>query len=350
MRGGEPGWMVRGHETPFSEHHAFLKSLDRVQHGGKLNVPSDVVVLLVQGLHTKAQRTTVGYFHAIEAALRLYGVPFLKSSVRTLGSIRKNAARIRKDIMNSNPNTRWVVYGHSKGAVDAVTALSLYPELLARVLSVCSIQGVHGGSPIAEALGWTRLTQGMSNRNRHRDFLGGLGYTHEAAARTLCVVGSIVPATGHRNPTMQKTSKWIERKHGRSSDGLVCVDDQWFPHCQRYIRLCDFNHMEGASDMKGARFLSSDVCLALLDMVFGTGQPPEPIPETENFVLGRLVPRKLQPKNRVQPVPYPTPSSTVTKGGIAHVGPYNNPQQHWKKNPSDVPTHKWWSIPLTGRS
>ncbi|EOD22566.1 hypothetical protein EMIHUDRAFT_116661 [Emiliania huxleyi CCMP1516] len=52
---------------------------------------------------------------------------------------------------------RVVLLGHSKGAVDAAAALSLFPELRGRVAALVSVQGPHGGSAIAHDLANTQV-------------------------------------------------------------------------------------------------------------------------------------------------------------------------------------------------
>lgn len=56
---------------------------------------------------------------------------------------------------------RVVLLGHSKGAVDAAAAVSLYPELVDFVGGLVSLQGPHGGSAIAHDLANTELQKSV---------------------------------------------------------------------------------------------------------------------------------------------------------------------------------------------
>ena len=52
--------------------------------------------------------------------------------------------------------------GHSKGAVDAAAALSLFPELDETVAALVSLQGPHGGSAIAHDLVHTNIQKSIT--------------------------------------------------------------------------------------------------------------------------------------------------------------------------------------------
>ena len=77
--------------------------------------------------------------------------------------VRVNAARLRHEIIEmSQEGFKVVLLGHSKGAVDAGAALSIFPELKDSVAALVSLQGPHGGSAIAHDLVHTNIQKSIT--------------------------------------------------------------------------------------------------------------------------------------------------------------------------------------------
>jgi pimeloyl-ACP methyl ester carboxylesterase len=75
--------------------------------------------------------------------------------VSAMSSSAHNARQIRDAIVPLSDGTgpdRAILVGHSKGAVDILEALTIYPELVPRVAAVVSVAGVIMGSPLADSL------------------------------------------------------------------------------------------------------------------------------------------------------------------------------------------------------
>ena len=71
------------------------------------------------------------------------------------GSFSEDSTTDHESVTHSQDSSmvrKVCIYGHSKGAVDAIAALSMYPELCDHVGAFVSAQGPHGASWVAEDL------------------------------------------------------------------------------------------------------------------------------------------------------------------------------------------------------
>ena len=123
-----------------------------------------------------------GYMASVVDDLERLGIDVMMSDIDTGNGVEANAQVIRSEILKLTSRstgrnrshrtcsedsttdhestktacmTKVCLYGHSKGAVDALAALSLYPELESRVAAFVSAQGPHGASWVAEDLSQT---------------------------------------------------------------------------------------------------------------------------------------------------------------------------------------------------
>ncbi len=174
-----------------------------------------------------------------------------------------NAARLRHEILElaQGSSTRpgegehqVILLGHSKGAVDAAAALSLFPELHSAVGALVSLQGPHGGSAIAHDLANTSLQKSLALGALERLLRGcrhavlDLSFSarqefyerHEYprhAIPTLCV------ATCDQRPCslLRPTIEYIALRYGEWSDGCVCQADAILAACP-YVLVDDMDH------------------------------------------------------------------------------------------------------------
>ena len=127
-----------------------------IQSGKPLPAPEDAKDLLflwIPGLLGREKRC---YITHNDEALRALGLASeILWSIDTIGTVAKNA-QILRDLLPNYPK-RIVVIGHSKGAVDAASALTLYPELRKRVAKFVALQAPYLGSPMADFYCSTRL-------------------------------------------------------------------------------------------------------------------------------------------------------------------------------------------------
>eukprot|EP00948_MAST-09A_sp_MAST-9A-sp1_P000491 g491.t1 len=93
------------------------------------------------------------YFTPLQDALLQMGIDCHISNIDTGASVQKNAETLRKEIEDlyelSSGHRKIVIYAHSKGAVDTLAALSVYPALRKMITAFISLQAPHGGSWLA---------------------------------------------------------------------------------------------------------------------------------------------------------------------------------------------------------
>jgi len=208
--------------------------------------------LLIPGLLTKWYPLYMGQ---LRADMKRLGLSVQFSRIDTDQPVRVNAARLRHEILEIGQSGRKVVLlGHSKGAVDAAAALSIFPELADSVAALVSLQGPHGGSAIAHDLVHTNIQKSITlgaiekllRGCRHAvldlafhsrmEFLQRHPYPRHRVP-TLCV------ATCDRRPSslLKPTIDYVAVRYGEYSDGCVCQADAILPHCPRVL-LDDMDH------------------------------------------------------------------------------------------------------------
>ena len=93
----------------------------------------------------------------------LQGLGYHTTSIRVdgLSSSANNGRQIRDAVvaMDLAPNERLVLVGYSKGTPDILEGLATHPELAQRVAAVVSVAGSVNGSPLANDVSQTMLTQ-----------------------------------------------------------------------------------------------------------------------------------------------------------------------------------------------
>jgi len=93
-----------------------------------------------------------GYMKDLISAMKAMRMMTHFVKINTAGSMKENALVVYNDIMNLTeryPNRKFVILGHSKGALDAATAFVLHPELIPKVSAFIAFQSPWGGSAIA---------------------------------------------------------------------------------------------------------------------------------------------------------------------------------------------------------
>jgi triacylglycerol lipase len=250
--------------------------------------------LLVPGLLTKWYPL---YMKQLRSDLKRLGLHASFSRVDTDQPVRINAARLRHEILElALSGRRIVLLGHSKGAVDAAAALSLFPELIDSVAGLVSLQGPHGGSAIAHDLSNThvqrdfilgaleRLLRGCRHAvldlsfEARQDFLRQHEYPLHRVP-TLCV------ASCDRRSSISMLTPLIEYvaiRYGEMSDGLVCQGDAIIPNCVRVI-IDDMDHCGPAWGSFPAtdRYDPTRLWLACVSLTLRSGaareRPPPPM-------------------------------------------------------------------------
>mmetsp|Transcript_25171 Transcript_25171/g.69230 ORF Transcript_25171/g.69230 Transcript_25171/m.69230 type:complete len:444 (-) Transcript_25171:1493-2824(-) len=176
---GRIGWLLRG-ESPSAPDvtTTFLKRYLAGRPDGQPAPPlstadvaampmpegmqmGDLEFLLVPGLLTKWYPL---YMAQLRADFKRLGLKATFSRIDTDQPVRLNAARVRHEVLElaQGRSARVVILGHSKGAVDAAAAISLFPELIDPVAALVSIQGPHGGSALAHDLANTTVQRSVA--------------------------------------------------------------------------------------------------------------------------------------------------------------------------------------------
>jgi hypothetical protein len=109
-------------------------------------------VLFVPGVGWGCFSTWLSPEEAIPKHLKLFDYEMVTVDVNGLSGSNYNAGIIRNTIMDMpslDSGPELVLIGYSKGAVDTLTALANYPEIIDRVAAVVTVAGAVGGSPLA---------------------------------------------------------------------------------------------------------------------------------------------------------------------------------------------------------
>ena len=151
---GDVGWLAREEETTRVDGgETFEACLERVrgERGSVLN--GSFVYVLVPGLFASYYPL---YYDDVRREFGARGVDCrISRLVDGEGTVDNNAAALAHEIESIHEETgkRVIVFGHSKGGVDAGAALAVYDERLrGKVRGFIAVQSPYGGSPIATDL------------------------------------------------------------------------------------------------------------------------------------------------------------------------------------------------------
>ena len=110
-------------------------------------------ILIVPGLGYDCFAKLIGGDHELVQYAEELGHRIELVPVAGLGDSERNASIVRDMILtirDQERSARVILFGYSKGAVDILTALVAYPEIVPGVAAVISSAGSIGGSPLAE--------------------------------------------------------------------------------------------------------------------------------------------------------------------------------------------------------
>ncbi|HKQ24895.1 MAG TPA: hypothetical protein VJT81_10685 [Burkholderiales bacterium] len=111
-------------------------------------------LVFVPGMFNDCARTVALPFETAVPRLRILGYQAEILPVSGRSSSSFNAARIAEFVSQLPAvDRRLVLVGHSKGAVDILEFMVVYPDLASRVVAVVSVAGAINGSPLADAAG-----------------------------------------------------------------------------------------------------------------------------------------------------------------------------------------------------
>ncbi|KAJ0968290.1 hypothetical protein J5N97_025207 [Dioscorea zingiberensis] len=144
------GWLQRAVNMPPVEDGTkrFTELLEKIR-SGEHKLPDSMVYLLVPGLFSNHGPL---YFVNTKTFFSKMGLACHIAKIHSEASIDKNAREIKEYIEEIywGSGKRVLLFGHSKGGVDAAAAVSLYwSDLKDKVAGLVLAQSPYGGSPIA---------------------------------------------------------------------------------------------------------------------------------------------------------------------------------------------------------
>ncbi len=220
-----------------------------------------IAVLAIPGLSTNQwNKIGVPYLDENVAALQALGFPARRLAIKTEDGVAKNAAFIAAEIGKEAAAGRKVVlFGHSKGATDALAAVALDAAARANVLGVVALQPVYGGSPIAQVVEKHAALDKAVKLVFERVFGGQVAAVNDLAFDSRAAFNQAHPYPAAEVPTVvvrstfhRKLSKsilWANEKvitleWKQPNDGMVELKDEAVPGARATITLDDLDHFE----------------------------------------------------------------------------------------------------------
>ncbi len=254
---GKSGWALEG-AAPTRDRSARFKELLQANRTGKEILPGsaqEYSYLLVPGLLADHYP---GYLTNTGDVLREQGLKVHVAKVQTQATVKENAKIIRDALLEACKSGKQVVMiGHSKGAVDAMAALSLYPEIRHRVRSMISMQGAYGGSIIASDLLDSKVLAPVARKGLTTVFGGDdtslTDVTYSARQKFLKEhpyppdIDTVSLVTSRFDPKsiLSPLEAYVKTRYGLDNDGILTVEDQIVPG-SRVVKLDGVDHAEGA--------------------------------------------------------------------------------------------------------
>ncbi|WP_395848336.1 lipase [Cystobacter fuscus] len=199
-----------------------------------------------------------GYLEDNQLRLEQRGLETREVAVDTEGRLADNVAVVREALLDAIHFGRTVVLvGHSKGGVEAMSTLALYPELRRHVRAVVAMQPPYGGSVIANDLVSTPALRQMLDVTFPSLFQGDAASVEDLSyARRMEFVRqhpypldipTVALATSRlsRRSLMRPLCNYVQERYGWACDGLVAALDAEVPG-SRVVRLADMDHAEAA--------------------------------------------------------------------------------------------------------
>ncbi|KFE65408.1 lipase-like protein [Hyalangium minutum] len=254
---GQAGWF-RAESAPTTEATPRFQQLYARARLGEAVLPGDAtrhLYLLVKGLLGDEM---FGYLEPNQVQLERRGLETRAVQVDTEGSLADNIEVVRHALEDAAFFGRSVVLvGHSKGAVESVSTLALYPELRKHVRAVVAMQAPYGGSPIAHDLTTSPELRRMLDIAFPLFFYGvsrsvdDLAYParmefvrrHPYAGEVPTV--SLATSRYSRRSLLWPVARYMFERYQLPNDGLVAQVDAEIPG-SRLVRLNDMDHAEAA--------------------------------------------------------------------------------------------------------
>ena len=211
-------------------------------------IKDDYILLFMPGLFTGLYSSIVGYFSQNIKPFHDQGIlSLIIEEAHTFSSIYDNAVKIKKKIENllqkeQNKNKKIIFIGHSKGGVDCISTLSIYPELLDSIAGCICIQSPYAGCYFAKNLVHCKAIYGIEamgdlNYEIRKNFL----QQHPFHVKTcgfpvICVVSEMLRPSGFLSSNIKELLEF-----NINSDGLIIPDDAIIPD-STVVKLKNIDH------------------------------------------------------------------------------------------------------------
>ncbi len=227
-----------------------------------------------------------GYLEDNLRRLEHRGLEAREVPVDTEGRLTDNVEVVRDALQDAAYFGRTVVLvGHSKGGVEVLSTLALYPELRQHVRAVVTLQAPYGGSVIANDVSTTptlrrlldvafpTLFQGNAasvddlSYARRQEFIRRHPYPRDVPTVSLAT------SRLSRRSIMRPLCTYVKERYGWACDGLVNAVDAEVPG-SRVVRLDDMDHAEGAlTGLPGfSNYYPGDITEAMVALALDTGR------------------------------------------------------------------------------
>ena len=254
---GLSGWFKAETAPPTDITARFHEVYTRVRRNEAV-LPDEAprhLYLLVKGM---LGEELPGYLEDNQLRLEERGLETREVAVDTEGRLADNVRVVREALLDARHFGRTVVLvGHSKGGVEAMSTLSLHPELREHVRAVVALQPPFGGSVIANDLVTTPALRLMLDMTFPSLFQGDAASVEDLsyARRQEFVrrhpypldIPTVSLATSRlsRRSVMRPLCAYVHERYGVACDGLVAAVDAEVPG-SRVVRLTDMDHAEAA--------------------------------------------------------------------------------------------------------
>lgn len=260
--------------------HLFKSLTNESRNGNFHNLPKNIYnfkYVLVPGLFTNNYGDK--YMEDNIYHLRSLQLDVEKLKIDTGASVETNAITIRNYILGQKGDKKIVIIGHSKGGVDAATAIAKY-DLYEHVKAIILLQSPWLGTPIAEEVETNPFISTMINVatyifNADKKAVLDLKYTERKKIilkypldiqkiKIICLSSTIENKTS----LLFAMIEYLKMKYREQNDGIVCEKDALISGCD-YIKLKDVDHFEcvfllGGRNIFNHQIYPGDIMYALI--------------------------------------------------------------------------------------
>lgn len=254
---GMAGWF-RAESAPTTEVTPRFQEIYKRVLTGEPVLPAEAKrhqYLLVKGLLGDEM---FGYLEDNQQRLERRGLDTREVQVDTEASLADNIEVVRKALEDAAFYKRSVVLvGHSKGAVESLSTLALYPELRQYVRAVVAIQAPYGGSPIASdltdtpelrrmlSIAFPLLFYGVSRSVEDLSYTARMEFVRRHPYASEVPTVALATSRDSKRSLLWAVARYMLDRYGLPSDGLVPRVDAEVPG-SRLVRLDDMDHAEAA--------------------------------------------------------------------------------------------------------